>query len=206
MVNTYQQLKGLMNYDSDFTVPLAFELLSGILAIPASLPVFDLLKNEIEYAHSLVRIEKNKMMPDFSVNYFLGSNQYENGKYYHGFQLGFAVPFFCGGYKANINAARYSANAQNLYIQNEISLINNQLRELFGKHLTYKALLDNYKVSEEPLMNDIMKTALKSYQLGEINFYQFVSSYETAIQIQFNYLDNVLNYNITTSEITFFSK
>ena len=51
-----------------------------------------------------------------------------------------------------------------------------------------------------------MKTALKSYQFGEIDFYQFVTSYETAIQIQLDYLANILNYNQTTSELIYFSQ
>lgn len=204
--NAYKRLKVLMNYENDFTIPISIELLPEIMGTPNALPVFDLLKNENEYFQSLVRVEKNKMLPDFSANYFLGSNQYENGKYYHGFQVGVAVPLFFGSSKARINAAKLSANAKNLFIENEMSLINNRLNQLFSDHLKFKALLDNFKLSEEPLMTEIMKTAIKSYQFGEINFYQFVSSYETAIQIQFNYLDNVLNYNRTTSEITYFSK
>ena len=51
-----------------------------------------------------------------------------------------------------------------------------------------------------------METALKSYELGEINYYQFVSSYESAIQIKLEQLENVLKYNQTTSEIKYFSK
>ena len=68
------------------------------------------------------------------------------------------------------------------------------------------ALLANFKTSGEPLMNAIMETALKSYELGEINYYQFVSSYESAIQIKLEQLENVLKYNQTTSEIKYFSK
>ena len=206
VLNEYQQLKGLMNYESDFAVPVALELLPKISAIPDSLPVFDLLKHENEYYFSLVRIESNKMLPNFSVNYFLGSNHYENGKYYQGFQVGAAIPLFFGSYKAKTNATKLSAISQKLYNENEMTTINYHLKELFSEHLNYKALLDNYDYTEQPLMNEIMKTALKSYQLGEINFYQFVSSYETAIQIQLNYLDNVLNYNQTISEIIYFSK
>ncbi len=205
-VNAYNRLKVMMNYESDFTVPIAIELLPEIKEIPDSLPLFDLLKNEGDYFSSLVIVEKNKMMPDFSLNYFLGSNQYENGKYYHGFQIGVAVPLFYGSNKAKINAAKLSSNAKNLLIENEITLIYNQLNQLFGEHLKYKALLSNFNFSGEPLINEIMKTALKSYQLGEINFYQFVSSYETAVQIQIEHLDNVLKYNHTTLEIKYFSK
>jgi len=204
--NAYKRLKVLMNNENDFTIPIAVELMPEIMATPNALPVFDLLKNENEYFSSLVRVEKNRMLPDFSVNYFLGSNQYENGKYYHGFQLGMAVPLFFGSNKAKINAAKLSASAKNLWIENEITVINNELNQLLSEHLKFKALLNNFNSSEEPLMNEIMKTALKSYQLGEINFYQFVGSYETAIQIQFNYLDNVLNYNQTTTKISYFSK
>lgn len=206
IVNAYKRLKVLMNYEGDFTVPITFELLPEITGIPDSLPVFDLLKSENEHFNSLVRVEKNKMLPDFSANYFFGSNQYENGKYYHGFQVGIALPLFFGSYKAKINATKLSGNAQNLLNENEMSLINNQLNQLFGEHLKYKMLLENYKLSSEPLMNEIMKTALKSYQIGEINFYQFVSSYETAIQIQFEQLENVLKYNKTASSLKYFSK
>jgi heavy metal efflux system protein len=206
VVNSYKRLKVLMNYQSDFTVPIAFELFPEVMAIPDSFPIFDMINYENDYFRSLVRVEKNQMLPDFSVNYFLGSNQYENGKYYHGFQVGVAMPLFYGNYKAKINASNFSANAQNLLKENEITLIKNQLNQLFSEHLKYKALLDNYSLSGEPLMNEIMKTALKSYQLSEINFYQFVSSYETAIQIQFEYLDNVLKYNQIVSELKYFSK
>jgi cobalt-zinc-cadmium resistance protein CzcA len=204
--NAYKRLKVLMNYQSDFTVPLAIELMPEISKIPDSLPIFDLMKSEGEYINSLVAVEQNKMMPDFSFNYFFGSNQYENGKFYHGFQFGVAVPLFYGNNRAKISAAKISANAKILSNENEISLIKNQLRQLLSEHLKYKVLLDNYHLSGEPLMNEITKVALKSYQLGEINFFQFVSSYETAVQIQFDYLDNVLNYNKTVTEISYFSK
>ncbi len=206
VVNTNKRLKALMNYETDFTIPIVIELLPEIKETPNALPALDFLKNENDYYRSLVRIEKNKMLPDFSVNYYLGSNQFENGKYYHGFQVGIALPLFYGNSKARINAAKLSANAKNLLIENEITLINNQLTQLFGEYLKYKALLQNYSLSGEPLMTEIMKAALKSFQLGEIDFYKFVSSYETAVQIQFEHFDDVLKYNQTISEITYFSK
>jgi len=204
--NEYKRLRVLMNIKSDFTIPIEIELLPEIIGTPDALPIFDLLGKENEYSHSLVQVEKSKVLPDFSANYFVGSNKFENGKYYHGFQVGIAVPLFYRSSKARVNAAKLSANSKNLLRENEMILINNQLNRLLSNHLKYKALLDSFKTSEEPLMKEIMKTALKSYQLGEIDFYQFVSSYETATQIQFDYLDNVLNYNQTTSELIYFSK
>jgi len=206
VANAYKYLKVLMNYQGDFTVPKSIESLLEIEDIPDSLPVFDLLRHESDYYYSLVRVEKNKMLPDFSINYFLGFNQYQNSKYYHGFQVGVALPIFFGNSKANVNAAKLSAKAGQLSAENKISLISNQLNQLLSVRLKYKALLNNYKSSEKPLMDEIMKTALKSYELGEINFYQFVNSFETAIRIELTYFNNVLKYNKITSEIKYFSK
>ena len=96
--------------------------------------------------------------------------------------------------------------SQNLFSQNEMKLIKNRLNELINQQLKYKALLDNYNASGKLLHDEIMRAALKSYQLGEINFYQFVSSFETAVQIQLEYFENVNGYNVSTSEIIYFSK
>lgn len=205
-VNTYKRLKVLMNSDSDFIIPTTVELLPAPQTTPDSLPVFDLLKNDCEYYKSLVRVEKNKMLPDISLNYFLGSNRYENGKYYHGFQIGVAIPLFFSTFNAKIKAATISSDAKTLLNAHEMSVIQNHLNELLSEHHKYKALLNNYDLSEEPLMKEIMKTALKSYQLGEIDFYQFVISYETAIQIQIEHWHNKVRYNQIISEITHYSE
>ncbi|MCA1758361.1 MAG: CusA/CzcA family heavy metal efflux RND transporter, partial [Bacteroidales bacterium] len=81
--NAYKQLKVLMNYEGDFTISSAMEPLPEVMETPISLPVFDLLRNEADYFNSLVRLEKNRMLPELSANYFLGSNQYLDSKYYH---------------------------------------------------------------------------------------------------------------------------
>lgn len=204
--NAYQQLKILMNYEGDFSVPSNLEPLAEIIEIPNTLPVFDVLQNDYEYYNSLVRIEKNRMLPDFTINYFLGSNQYQNIKYYHGFQIGVAFPLFYGSSKAKIQASKIAANAKQLSTENEINLLNNELSQLLSEQHKYKALLDNFKILGEPLMKAIMETALKSYEFGEINYFQFVSSYETAIQMQIEQLENLLKYNQTTLKIKYFSK
>jgi len=204
--NAYRKLKVIMNDDTDFTVSEIFELLPSITVTPDSLPVYQLLKLQNDYSNSLIQISKNKTLPDFSLNYFSGSNKYVNSKYYHGFQVGVAVPLFFGSDKGRTQAAIISDNSQKLISQNEMNLIKNRLDELINKQLKYKALLDNYYSSGKVLHDEIMRTALKSYQIGEINFYQFVSSFETAVQIQIDYFENIYGYNVSTSEIMYFSK
>ena len=125
--NAYHQLKVLMNYEGDFSVSSNIEPLAEISEIPNAMPVFDVLKNETEYYNSLVRIEKNKILPDFSINYFLGSNQFQNSKHYHGFQVGVAFPLFYGSSRAKIKASKISANAKQLSIENKIRKMNRKI-------------------------------------------------------------------------------
>ena len=203
--NAYKKLKVLMNCNGDFVIPKAIELMPELEEQSKYLPAFEVLKYESNYYNSLVNVEKNRLLPDFNINYFLGSNQYQNNKNYHGFQVGLALPLFYGSTKSKINAMQIAANAKQLSVENQIDLLNNQLNQLLSEKQKYKALLNNYKTSGEPLMNEIQKTALKSYQLGEIDFYQFVNSYETAIQIRLEYVDNLLKFNKTATEIKYFS-
>jgi len=204
--NAFKRLKVLMNYEGDFNIPISIELLPNILEIPNALPIFDFLNSENEYFFSLIAVEKNRRLPDFSLNNFIGFNHYQKGKYYYGFQVGVAVPLFYESSKAKLNAAKISANAKNLLIENERNIINNRLSQLYSDQMKFKVLLDNFNSFEKSLMNEIKNTALKSYQLGEIDFFQFVVSYETAFQIQLEHFDNVHKYNQAVSELNYFSK
>lgn len=204
--NAYKKLGVLMHYEPGFTIPETIELLPGLQLNPDSLPVFQLFRLESEYYNSLVRVSKNKTLPDFSVNYFLGSNKFENSKYYHGFQVGVAVPLFFGSDRGRTQAAEIQGKSQNMISEYGANLVKTRLNELQNEQLKYRALLDNYNSSGKVLYDEIMRTALKSYQIGEIDFYRFVNSYETAIQIQLDYMENMVNYNISTTEIIYFSK
>lgn len=203
--NAYKNLKVLMNSPTDFTISKEIEQFPEMNSVPDTLPIFKLLRLGNAFAQAQVNIEKNKMLPDLSLNYFLGSNRFANAKYYQGFQIGLAIPLFYGSDKAKIRAAKINQGSEILLAENQQALIVNRLNKLLSEHLKLKAMMENYETSGKPLYDEIMKTAMKSYQLGEINFYQFVNSYENAIQIQLEHFDTVLEYQQTASEIVYFS-
>jgi len=206
IANAHKKLKILMNHQADFNVSGKFDRLPTTTAAPDSLPVFQLLKLENDYYYSLVKVAKNGSLPDLSVNYFLGTNKYNNSRYYHGFQVGVSLPLFFGSDKAKIEAAKISNDVQNLLSANEMKIIQNKLIELINEQLKYRALLDNYNSTGKPLFDEIMRTAIKYFNIGEIDFYQFVNSYEAAVQIQLEYLENLYRYNLSASAILYFSK
>ena len=76
--NYLQKLKTLMNYEVDFFIGNGIEILVPEEKDIESNPAVQLLKLQNTYGEAALKIEKNKMLPDISVNYFTGTNNYEN--------------------------------------------------------------------------------------------------------------------------------
>jgi cobalt-zinc-cadmium resistance protein CzcA len=206
MQTAFNTLSTLMNYHEDFSINKEIVYLPPVTFIPDTLPIFQFLTYQNDYTNALVKIEKNNMLPDFTINYFLGSNRFTNSKFYHGFQFGVSIPLFYGSYKAKIKAAQISDNAQTLFSESAVSFINNKLSILINEQNKYKSLIDNYQSSGKLLHDEIARIAIKSFETGEIDFYQFVSSFEVASQLEIEFLEYVLKYNIVITEILYYSK
>ncbi len=202
----YFKLKTLLDYPGDFTIDESIEVMEETSVSIDSIPEYQLLKLQNKYTEAVFQTEKHIMLPDFSLNYFLGSNIYDNSKTYHGFEIGLSVPLLFGSQKSKINAAKIAFNAQNFLSENEVNRMNSRLNEVKKERTKYKELIDYYNLSAKPLYDEIMRTSVKSYQLGEIGFYQFINSYETAVNIQLGHFENVNRYNLYNIELQYFTR
>jgi heavy metal efflux system protein len=202
----YFKLKTLMNYQNDFDINLTIEVLPEISILIDSIPDYQLFILNNTFSEALIQIEKRSLLPDFSVNYFLGTNWYSDALYYQGFEVGLAVPILFGSQKAKINAAKIAYNSQILLAENERNTLNSRLNELIKDRLKYKQLIDYYNESAKLLSDEILRTSIKSYEKGEIGFFQFINSYETAVNIQIGFIENIFLYNSKSLELQYFTK
>ncbi|MFO7369257.1 MAG: CusA/CzcA family heavy metal efflux RND transporter [Bacteroidales bacterium] len=202
----YKKLKTLMNQGADFEISESLMVLPEYRAISDSSPDFKLLDLMTGYSEALIRVERRSMLPDFSVNYFLGTNKYDNAKYYHGFEIGGAIPLIFRSQAAKVNAAKIASDSQRLMSENEMNSMRNRQAELLNEQTKYLEFLNYYNETGKPLFDEILRSSLKSYQSGEIDFYRFVSSYENAFQIHLDYLENLLRYNISNASLRYFTK
>ena len=190
-----KKLKTMMNFQDDFSIPDSTEIIAGENQITEDNPLFNLIKLQINYYEALLKIEKNKILPDLSLNYFTGTNNYENARQYNGFQVGLAVPLFFGSQKSKIESSKLSLNAQQLISENQIIQLKSKIENLKKEELKYREAIQYYETSGRQLHDEILRATMRSYQLGEIDLFKFTSSYENAVQIKIDYLDNVLKYN-----------
>lgn len=191
----YQKLRTLMNYQDEFAIGGEVEILVPEEKDIESYPGIRLLRLQNTYSEALLRIEKNKMLPDFSLNFFTGSNEYDNSRNYNGFQFGVALPFFFGSQKSKIKASRISMNAMQMLTDYEIGTLKNRIENFKKEQKQLAERIGYYNSSGKMLYDEILRTALISYQKGEIDLFKFTNSFENAVQIKTSYLESVLQYN-----------
>jgi len=203
----YQQLQALMQYDSAFVIPL-----QSITLIPIkdnnieSSSGVKIMKMQTEYQNSMLKLQRNNLLPDFSLSYFIGTNQYAGAKNYEGFQFGLMLPIFFGEQKARIKANKITISIYENLHEHYLSITRAKHAELKSELMKYKKSLDFYNTTGEQLSEEIIRSSQKNYQMGEIDFFQFVLSIENAMSLIIDYLENVSKYNKVALEINYLTK
>ncbi|WP_321516270.1 CusA/CzcA family heavy metal efflux RND transporter [Marinifilum fragile] len=202
---TFQKLKTIVNSPNEFILPKCCELHPYGTFNADSLEIFNYYNLQTEKATSLVKVEKNKLLPNLKFNYFLGSNSYHQAKTYHGFEVGIAIPVFYGSQKSMLQSAKINLEAE----QNKKISISKQVKakfyELNALLVQSKNLIERYEKNELPLASEIKRTALKAYELREIDFFNFANSLESALKIESGYCDVLFNYNKNYLELKYFT-
>ncbi|MFC0185267.1 TolC family protein [Pseudarcicella hirudinis] len=192
----YQNLKFLLNYEQSFVID---KNLSGKKALELSElniqknPFLAILRQQIEVSHLQTSFEKEKLKPDLRIG--LTTQSIERNYNQNFVQGGLSIPVFAKAQKARIKA--YGINEE--ISKGNLQVAENQIQtELNNLKLQYQKLqksLDYYENSALPQADLILKTALKSFKEGEIEYFEFAQSTTQAWQIKEAYLVELQNYN-----------
>jgi cobalt-zinc-cadmium resistance protein CzcA len=195
----------LKTVQAEDSISIADEL---ILKIPLvnmvieNTPEMDYYQNQIAVSEAIKRFEKQQLLPDIGVEYFQGTTTNTNERL-SGYQLGLKIPLLFRGTSSRIKAAGFATDiavaqskeytvqlrAKSYTLQTELS----QLQET----------LDYYENEGAALSEEILKTAQSSFRNGEITFYQYIQSLESAYEITLDYLDKLQLYNQTAIAINY---
>ena len=204
--NTYARLQTLMGYDSSFVVSPELRVMELTNRLINTTPYYQWLRNREALSSAAIGMEKKRLLPDISFNYFLGSNFFDQAKYYHGFEAGLSIPLFSGAQRAKIKAAERAMDATRYFSEYEIRQLENKQKSLLNTQMQLREQLDYYNDKGLQLYDEIFRTAGLSFDNGEIDFFRFATSMETALQIKLNYLNNLLEYTRVILELNYLSK
>jgi cobalt-zinc-cadmium resistance protein CzcA len=149
------------------------------------------------------KLQKNKLLPDIQLEYFRGTNDGLNDRYYNGFQVGLGIPILFGSQRSQIKAAGLARNRVQKDTENYKAQLKARLLQLMSELAKYGQALKVYEQSGRELSTSLLTTADRSFQTGEIDFFQYIQSVDRAILINVRYLEHLQLYNATALEINY---
>ena len=164
----------------------------------------DNLENTTALYRSRLNLERNNWLPDINLEYFRGTNSMMKGTMY-GFQIGLSFPIIFSGNIAKNKVAKLDWMQWEEQRKNREALMNGFVSLKKSELGQKQEAIRYYNESGKILSDEIIKTAEKSYRSGEIDFFQYIQSMESASDIQLDYLDNLLQYNQTYLELYYFN-
>lgn len=166
-------------------------------------PSYEYLIHQKERFSAERKQMQNKLLPGFYVQYMFQKVDGVSG--FFGYQAGIQLPLWFGPTRARVQSARLSVyqsenKLDDLSIRWESAL--NQKKTALEMHIKE---LDYYTREALPLAKEIVSTAQKSFDSGEIDYLEYIRSLEYATEIEMNHLDLVNKYNQTLLDIHYFT-
>ncbi|WP_439153216.1 CusA/CzcA family heavy metal efflux RND transporter [Winogradskyella sp.] len=195
-----EQLKSVVQVDTLYIVdqPLVqLELKTISTQNNVGLQYFEEAKN---YQSALYQQEKQNLLPDISLEYFQGTNDLLNTNLI-GYQIGLKIPLLFSGNASKIKASKIAKAVITEQQQDYKTKLDAKYKSLLATLEQYEEAVRYYQNEGEDLKNQIIKTANRTFKEGEIDFFQYIQSLETASGIELSYLENLNAYNQTVIKI-----
>lgn len=149
------------------------------------------------------RFEKARLLPDINLAYSnmtmqgVGANDvlYNSSTRFQSAQIGLGIPLFYGAYKARIKAAKSNELIADNNLLLEQTHLQIQLNNTLVQYNNRLKTIEYYENSSLQNATNIINTANKQLYNGSINYMEWTLLTNQAINVQSDYLSEVLKLN-----------
>ncbi|HOP50132.1 MAG TPA: TolC family protein [Ignavibacteriales bacterium] len=138
----------------------------------------------------------SSLLPNFNLGYFKQTRDGDNG--FYGASFGISVPlWFIFEQRGKIQEATANLSISEYEVQltkNEIAL---KVKSAFTDYENNLNQVKLYVNDILPQSEEIYRTAVKSYDTGEITYLEFLQAKQTLINARSNYINVLLNYYLS---------
>ncbi|MBL7474082.1 CusA/CzcA family heavy metal efflux RND transporter [Robertkochia sediminum] len=163
-------------------------------------PELNIMDSEVRLREAENTLEKHKLLPDISLEYFRGSNSTLNEQLY-GYQVGLKIPILFGGQASKIKASGLAEAAMTNERQDFLLNYKNKKQELESLLQTYDNNLAYYENEGKAIAGELIHTAEAGFINGELDFFQYIQTLENAYRILIDRLDQLRLYNDTVIQL-----
>jgi cobalt-zinc-cadmium resistance protein CzcA len=175
-------------------------------------PELQSLRSQIEVASKEIRVEKSKLLPDFSIGYFnqslVGTHEvdgtskyYGVGKRFQGIEAGISIPLFAKPQKAKIRAAEINQQIQQAQVEAFYFSLFQRGSTLLSDLRRLQIQIDFYRNTAIPQANLLIATSQRAFEAGELDYYQLSQSINNAVDVRRQYIEALNQYNQTAIEL-----
>lgn len=163
-----------------------------------------IVESSQRYYEAAYKRAKQEFLPDINMTYFTGTNSQLDGSI-NGYQVGLKIPLLFSGQKSKLKSSKLAQEIIQAQKEDHIIKLEAHRRALFAKLGAYDQAIGYYENQGQHLAEELFKTATRSLQVGEINFFQYIQTIEMAKDIELTYLEQLNLYNQTIVEINYLS-
>lgn len=200
----YKNFKLLLNstqdFKLDFTIPLKKDtaFISNAHLFSEN-PLLSVFEQQSVVSQKQTNVEKQKLKPDFRVGLINQSIEHRLNQMV--VSAGIGLPIFTKAQKARVEAAKVNEKIAESNLQSIDFQLNTQLSVLKTTYQKHKNSLNYYESFALPQSELMIKSAVRGYQTGEIDYVELIQNNQQAWQIKDNYLLTILNFNQTIIQI-----
>lgn len=148
-------------------------------------------------------VERRKLLPDISLEYFQGTNPGANAEVYPGFQAGLTIPLFFGAQKSEIKASELRQERISLEAESYQNSMQTKYEQLQKQLAQQEKVIRYFDEEGKELAEQLMQQAQRSYQEGEIDFLEYAMLLENSRNITLQYLQSRYEYQLNILKINY---
>ena len=194
----------LVDIAADTLLPRPLPRVEGVNA--ETNPVLLFYAQQVRVAEADVALQRANRLPDYSVGYFNQSliGTPKPGRAgdaataltrFQGVQFGVAVPLFGKSFKARIQAAELTRQAQQSQFELRRRLTEGDVAALLRETAKFNQSLDYYRSAALPEADLLVRQANRAFLAGEIGYVEYLQAVSTANDVQLTFLDTLNAYN-----------
>ncbi len=155
-------------------------------------PELSYYQSLLDAARYQIKSEGTAFIPKVDVGYVNQTLDETSG--FFGWQVGISMPLLFFGQSAKVKAAKinYAITDQNV-TQKKLEL-NVEYKKLLSSYFVLHDMMAYYRKEAVPLAEEQIEAANTAYQLGSIDYVQYIQNMQAAIKTKLDFLENQLRY------------
>jgi cobalt-zinc-cadmium resistance protein CzcA len=174
-------------------------------------PMLQAIRQQQSLADANYALEKSKLLPNLSLNYNnttirgVGADNklYDGSTRFGAVQLGVGIPVFKKGQKNLIEATRFSRQVAESNYEAELRQFKTQYEAAYRQYLQNNQSLRYYESEGIPNAQQVVITAGKQLQAGQINYLEWVQLINQSIHPSNQYLETQHNTHISVVQLNY---